>query len=242
MDNLYQGFFLTMFHKTRALIFCILAIFISHNCLAKNAEQSGKLWASIETNGEINKSQIEYMSELHGRFGYDAPNFNEGIFRIGLGYPTSQTISVWFGYDFIPMKDLITKEFSIENRIWQQILWEVPLEGFWQFTYRARLEERIDAEASGTAIRLRQKLIVKMNHLEIGTDSFIPIIYDEIFFNLNHPDWIADKTVDENRLFVGFGYQIDTRHILEVGYINQLALRNPDNIMNHILSLSYRIF
>ena len=68
--------------------------------------------------------------------------------------------------------------------------------------------------------------------------------YDEIFVDLNEPDWGQRTGFSQNRFFLGLGWKFDSPArewplSLEVGYLNQFlnGRSRPDKI-NHILSMN----
>ena len=174
---------------------------------------------------------------MQARFGFDSPIFNTGIVPLGLGRQLSQTVSFWLGYDFVPKKDVTTKKSLVEQEVWQQLLWKIPTQSPTLLTSRSRLGERRSTAGSGVSFRLRQKFTIKMNGSTRG-GSDVPHISNEIFFNLNHPEWVSSKAVQQNRLFFGFDVQIGKDRVLEIGYLNQLEFREGVNRMNHIISFS----
>lgn len=224
----------------RIVKYCVIFIFLCQDSLATPMEHNGKLWSHIDTSGYIDsENKWEYMGQLHLRLGDEDPVFNMGIVQAGLGYHPSTTLSLWAGYDILPIRNVSTKEFFYERRGWQQVEWKISTRGSFPVTYRSRLEERVNSSASGTSVRLRQKLGIKMLDINIGP-SMTPIIWDELFFFLNHPVWVGDRSADQNRLFIGFDFKLAEHRFITVGYMNQFEWRNDINRMNHILSLSYR--
>jgi len=226
-----------MMFIVRRFLFFLLAVFFVPNCLAASTEQSTKLWTSVQKKGYISRDKWGYLVQLHVRFGDDSPSFDSGIARLGLGYHSSKTLSFWVGYDFLSKQDVGTIKFSEEQRCWQQLSWEIPTLAPSQLIYRARLEERESTKGSGVAFRLRQKITLKKGNSRMG-GTVVPFVADEIFFNLNHPEWISSKTVDQNRLFVGLDIPLGKGRTLKIGYINQFEFRDV-NRMNHIIYCSY---
>jgi len=221
----------------RCFVFFLLIVCFISACWALPTENHGKLWANINKKGTVGEYNLKYIAQLHGRFGFDSPIFNSAILRLGMGYPLSQALSVWLGYDLAPNKNVRTNEFSVEQRIWQQLTWKIPAQTAAPLTSRTRLEERMSSKNSGVALRLRQKISLRFVSVLIGGLA-VPVISNEIFFNLNHPDWVTNKAVDQNRFAVGVEIHRGEGAILGIGYMNQIEFRETVNRINHIFYVS----
>ena len=58
------------------------------------------------------------------------------------------------------------------------------------------------------------------------------------FANINRTDYGADDGFDQNRAFVGVGYNFDKHIKTEIGYLNQDIRRKGPDLMDHILSVN----
>jgi hypothetical protein len=62
---------------------------------------------------------------------------------------------------------------------------------------------------------------------------------NELFINANTVDWGPVAGFDQNRVFVGVGYKIDSSLRAEVGYMNQYINRDLNYDRDfHLLSLN----
>jgi hypothetical protein len=74
----------------------------------------------------------------------------------------------------------------------------------------------------GASVRLRE--LIGLNHpLD---KSWSLVASNEAFFNLNTVDWGPVAGFDQNRLFLGVSYQLNTTFHTEVGYMNQYIDRD----------------
>ena len=79
------------------------------------------------------------------------------------------------------------------------------------------------------------------NNTLISTKLIIGEIFtsEEFYTNLNTPGWGPVQGFDQNRVFVGAGYNFDSTYRAEIGYMNQYVNRGlVDDLINHQLSLN----
>jgi len=180
--------------------------------------------------------------DMHARFLDDANGFNQSILRPGLGYQLSDDTSVWGGYAWIRTSPISGDDFD-EHRIWQQYIWnpsDFDFDPDRAFVFRTRFEQRWIENSDDTALRLRQFLRTSK---PISSGSRITsVLWDELFFHLNDTDVGINSGFDQNRAFVGIGYQPSAKFPsrVEVGYLNQfINSSGPVDRMNHILSINF---
>lgn len=56
---------------------------------------------------------------------------------------------------------------------------------------------------------------------------------DQLFINLNHPDWVNTKTIDQNRLLAGINIQASPSTTFIVSYLNQRLTNQPNKQINN---------
>jgi hypothetical protein len=182
---------------------------------------------------------FKYWAEFQGRFGDDTSRFSQAIIRPGVGYVISNTTSVWVGYAFVPTAEPFFKRTFNEQRFWQQLLWNNQF-SFGSVTSRSRLEERFAPRlGDDTGLRFRQMLKVSIPLTD--APAYSVVASDEYFLNLNNTDWIPRKGFDQNRAFIGMGYNFNKEIKSEIGYMNQYInlARTPVNRNDHILSINF---
>lgn len=180
--------------------------------------------------------KIKLWTEAQGRFGDDSSRFSQGILRVGSGYSVNDSISLWLGYAWIPTTQPFSQSDTGEHRIWQQLLWNKTFE-FGTVMSRTRLEQRNLGGQNDVGWRFRQ--FFKLTRPIAMAPSFSWVLWDEVFIDINKPDWKLDNGFDQNRVFAGVGYQFDSQTRFELGYVNQFIRKTAANdSMNHILSLN----
>jgi Protein of unknown function (DUF2490) len=184
-----------------------------------NAKGSWRLW----TDGQL-------------RFGDDFGRFSQGLVRPGVGYALNDAWSVWAGYTYVRTDQPYARTPTNEQRIWEQVSWQRKAGGT-DLSSRTRLEQRFSSAGSGTGWRLRE--MGKLMHPLGQSSIWLIAMYDEIFINLNSPNFGPKSGVDRNRAFLGPGINLGKPLRLELGYLNQYTFNNngPDRV-DHILSIS----
>lgn len=222
------------------------ALFLSFATLAnaKIMAEDFQTWGNITATGSLgfinpDLKNAKYWLEGQGRFGKDTSQFSQGMVRAGLGYAVTEKVSVWLGYAFVPTEEPFAKVPFDEHRIWQQVLWSDKFADI-TLTSRSRLEQRFIPTGSNVGWRFRQMFKASV---PIAYD-FSFVISDEYFANINKTNYGADEGFDQNRAFVGIGYNFDKNIKTEIGYMNQY-IRKPkaadrmDDILSVNLYLNY---
>ncbi len=209
-----------------------------------DAVKDGGFWLNIVTQGDLGPgpvtARIKWWLDGQLRLFEDSGGFGQGLVRPGVGYALGGSTSVWAGYAFIRTDPTTGSDFD-EQRIWQQFLWSPKFEAF-SLDLRSRLEERFLQTGSDVGVRFRQ-LVGGRLPLDFAP-RITPMIWNEVFFNLNDTDWTAPRTeagFDQNRFFVGLGFKLEreARLRLDAGYMNQY-IRRPGNqdLSNNLFSLT----
>ena len=121
-----------------------------------------------------------------------------------------------------------------EYRPWQQFQLE-KAQKYFHFYWRTRLEERKRQNFSEISVRFRQRITLQST--KPLADKFYPVVYDELFFNLNQVEWIDTNTLNQNRMFLGFDINFKS-FILQLGYLNRVRFETEQNNITHILQLT----
>jgi hypothetical protein len=220
-----------------AAIFCL----ITTTCWGvddgiEGTEQLFGTWANLMVNGKFGKdSPWLYYGDVSLRTtetGRPFPPSGQGyqvsavVTHDAIGYRFDEHNSVHVGYAFQYSAPPLAKQFTNENRAWEQYTYSTPTD-LGNFQSRSRLEQRTVNIGTGTGVRLREmlKLSYPLN------EKWSLIGSDEIFLNLNTVDWGPVAGLDQNRVFVGVGYKFDPVFRTEIGYMNlktAVALANSD--------------
>ncbi|MBI2786350.1 MAG: DUF2490 domain-containing protein [Legionella longbeachae] len=228
---------------------CVLHLFLGLILIfswPKNAfcslEQDFQTWLNITAIGKTHSenkfwSRVRYWLEGQQRWGEDSSHFSQTLLRPGLGYALTENTTIWLGYGWVYTGEPFTSNTFEENRIWQQLLW-VKTHLHLTLTSRTRMEERFLENAPKTAYRFRQ--LVKMSIPFKNQPKISFATSDEVFFHLNNFIGANNRGFDQNRLFVGLGYQLNPFIKTEIGYMNQYIRRvDVPNFLSNILSINF---
>lgn len=219
----------------------VVLLMLSSAPARSDAVQDGGFWLTIIAQGDLGPEPVRHRIKwwLDGQlrlFG-DSGGFGQGLIRPGLGYALGDSTSAWLGYAYIRTDPAKGSPFD-EQRIWQQFFWGPKIKVV-SIDSRSRLEERFVETGSDVGVRFRQLVGARMP-LDFAP-RITPLIWNEVFFNLNDTDWGADAGFDQNRFFVGLGFKIrpESGFRLDAGYMNQYIQRvGTQDLSNNLFSLT----
>jgi hypothetical protein len=129
-----------------------------------------------------------------------------------------------------------------EHRIFEQFDFRWGIPGRLALSTRVRFEQRARAKGPGSgewAFRYRQQFRLAFNFIQ--DQPWQLIVWDEPFVHLNSTNFPSEPGFDNNRAFVGIGYDAKSLRV-EVGYLNQYVRRFSDpHQLNHALLLNFVI-
>lgn len=200
---------------------------------AYGVEEHTKFWSVANILGSFsNNDRLKYYFEPQIRFIDNQYKFNQALMLAGLGYQNTFNV-IWLGgIGWILTKNL-QGEMRHENRLWQQINWNINTPVTVNLASRTRLEERKLTTEGQIAYRLRERFFLRIPLKSWSNHSLS--FFDEVFFNLNQPGWVIQKFFEQNRAFVGIGTQLSKTTIMDVGYLNQYLATSPVQLDNVIL-------
>lgn len=212
------------------LILIFIAILFCNGIIYANTINNGGEWNKVAFNGNLFSPNWHYRLETNLRFNFPREQmFSQNVNRIGIGYSIANNLSIWAGYVFAPTNS--NGSLLYDQRAWQQLSWKIYQNNAINLSSRTRLEQRWLEGATGTAVRLRQRL--KLTFPAVYK-NVRPMIFDEIFFNLTNPDWVNPQLVNQNRAFVGLIVPLSKSLNFTFGYLNQYLPNIPTSAMNHI--------
>lgn len=154
-----------------------------------------------------------------------------------IGYSINSTQQVWLGY-YLADNDIFHQE-NIENRLLQQFSWNLVDNSYQRVSSRTRLEEFAYTNRSQNLVELRQ--LFAHESLTFYDGHINPLVYEEVFFRLNHPRYASDHALSQNRLFLGVNIYQSHHAYWRIGYLNQYLSGNRDgkSELNHVLNITY---
>ncbi len=240
-----KSFFTTLFFSLFLLCFDVT---FGQNSKVNNTTQ---LWSEIDLFGRINK---KWKWQCDVQYSRQSP-YEELAF---LKYDEQFTIRPWIHFYPIPTVKLsafigVWYNFPIEDNVGQRAYPEYRTavqaqvyksRGGNTLSNRFRTEIREIKDRSGeieTVFRGRYMLKYQrlLNHTSYDKNSYYGIVSDEQFVN-GGSKVTGYKIFDQNRFFVGLGYNFTNDVAIEMGYINQFAYHAHDTNFdsNNIVSLS----
>ena len=229
--------------------FLFLAIFIRAFSFAQTKETASlqQVWYGYFNQTRFaNKFGIWLELQLRTKDDFFT-NFSQAICRFGLTYYVNDVTKITTGYAYINhFPDDGHKQISQpEHRPWQQLQWHTRY-GKKRVLQWLRLEERYrrnilnDSTLADSYIfnfRARYNFLIQvpLSKQGIASHTFSFIANDEIFINFGKK--VVYNFFDQNRFFVGFGYQTTKADQMQLGYMNifqQLQAGNKYRIIHGV--------
>lgn len=201
-------------------------------------EQDAEIWIGATVSGPISGP---LLGSVETTLRIDDANTSQParVIRPMLGYQLSKPVSLWIGYTRVEQFPAGRPQ-ATENRLFQQVSWNMGKLGSIGLSSRTRLEQRSFSNGGGSALRLREQLKAAIPlH---GTNASI-IISTEPFVTLQTSVPGADGGFEQWRNSLGVSVALSKSVAVEVGYLNRYIVRHnaPDKV-DHImpLALNYR--
>lgn len=229
MKKLNTALFLTM----------VLGLFLETSS-AYSTRAYNKQWVVATVIGSMPVNPVfKYYLEPQLRFIDDHYFFNQTLQLGGLGYQFNKNITLFAGPGWVITKTP-SGQSTHETRYWQQLNWLILNKSSLNINSRTRLEERERTDTAQMAVRFRQRIWMRIPFEKWERHSFS--IFDELFFNLNHPYWVSPYLLEQNRAFVGITTQLSKSMLVDIGYLNQyLRPSNTNSISDHVFLVSFTI-
>ncbi len=220
------------------------SLLLSGSVIAAKDINDFQTWGTATAIGSLENvnpaiKKFKYWAEFQGRFGEDSSRFSQAIIRPGIGYAINNTTSVWVGYALVPTAKPFSNTTFNERRLWQALLWKNKF-SFGTVTNLSRLEERF-APRLGDDTGIRFRHMFKISVPLTAAPAYSVVASDEYFLNLNNNDWGPLKGFNQNRAFIGIGFNLNKEIQSEIGYMNQYTNRplTSENLNNHALRINF---
>jgi hypothetical protein len=189
----------------------------------------------------IGSKKVNSKWNIHNEIqfrNYDAiGDLEQLLLRTGVGYNLSENNhNVLLGYGYITSENYVgdtsEKNTVNEHRIFQQFTSKQKI-GAVSLSHRYRFEQRF--VESDFKMRLRYFLAFKVPILkteEIASKLYLSA-YNELFLNTK------SAVFDRNRVYGGFGYQINKNIRVEAGYMTQLFETSSRDQFNLITFVNF---
>ncbi|KTD17197.1 DUF2490 domain-containing protein [Legionella jordanis] len=214
----------------RSVYFLIcIAFFLPKSLYA--AQTTEKIWTVLGLNTTMGK--FSYQLEPQLRQAVRNNLFGEFLTNFSGSYQWSSSWQFSLGTTSINAKPLGGPMLH-EMRLWEQGTYSHP-GSLWLL--RSRLEQRTRQDSNEISYRLRERLLIKKPLI----DKLSLVVFDEIFVNLNKPDWEITPTIAQNRVLISLDQQASDRLTVGAGYIFQTVFSHPLHI-GHVASLYWQLY
>jgi hypothetical protein len=207
------------------LLFCITVFGQAPEKKIHNREQ---LWVGYFNQTRFSDKWGLWLDVQHRMTDQFVDRSFQFLFRPAATYYIKDNLRVNVGYSYIhhfPAKGLDTQR--SEHRPWQQIWWSQKYSGLttlqW-LRFEQRFNEKVVADEKQEGynynfrVRYNFSFFIPLKGKEMVSKTPFASIGNELF--LNFGDRITYNTFDQNRLFVGLGYQFTSQMNIQLGYLN----------------------
>lgn len=202
-------------------------------------EHYNKLWLSSKWVGPLrgNNDPAKYYCDAHLNLIDNTYVFEQAYASIGLGYQTSPNFQIFLVNSYV-VSEKLNGQMRQEYRLWQQANWVMHDSPTYSLASRTRLEERKDFAAAPIAVRFREMVTLRVPIANWPRHYYM--VFDEVFFNLNHPYWVSDSFFQQNRAFIGISTDVSKTVSVDVGYMNQYVFGNSQQ-SNNVLYINFNV-
>lgn len=194
------------------------------------------LWVNGTVMGRV-QGPIVFFAEVQPRVGDGVSRLSQLLLRPAVGVELSKQVTLYQGYAHVidPVENGPDRR---ENRLFQQVTWNVGKIGQLEVQSRTRLEERWRSDGDGMSLRARQMMRFEYP-LAPGTRRVAALGSVEGFVGLKSADWGGVTGFDQIRTFVGVEVPLPGTSTIEAGYLNQTRDAPGSRVdMVHAASLS----
>lgn len=222
----------------KTLLKLVIGLTLAVPISARAATEDFQTWQVVNLSKDVVKN-VPVTLELSGRLVDETGRLGILIFRPAIGYRINNRMTLSVGY--LRQKTINRGGPDVdENRIHQQLLWQILGSGKVTLISRTRLEQRRIEGAQDTGWRLRERLQLQ---LPLNAERANLVVAHEMFLALNSTDWGARAGFDQMRNFVGVNFPIGKGMTVETGYQNRYQRRQGladrvDHIVPVILNIS----
>lgn len=216
---------------TNFYIFILTFFFI-----CTNAQSQSKLgsWNILNVNMRINeKWNVFAESQVRSLSFYDEFHYYEiktgGTFKIDKQFSATSGFGSYNTYnEGGNFKNPIQNK---EIRTWAQLNIKSSI-GIFNFEHRYRAEQRFTSNGFRNRFRYRLGTLIPLNNSLVKEKTIYLNIWNELFLTNKEPFF------ERNRLFLGFGYELNKNVAFQTGYIHQFDYKINDEIGRDFLNIA----
>jgi hypothetical protein len=210
----------------RIFLFFILLVFLAQESPAQNkiTEHREMAWLGYFNQTRLTKRSGVWL-DLHLRLNDDFVNEVHAILaRVGYIYHVTDKGRLTLGYAYQNQPGHHGANDQLEHRPWQQFQW-MEKKSWFNLMQWIRFEQRFrktsdepEFEFGNYRIRYNIAFTFPLNRKEVKADTPFLFANNEVFINFG--DNVVNNYFDQNRFFVGFGYQFTEHLNAQLGYMN----------------------
>lgn len=189
--------------------------------------------------------------DLHLRLTNDfVKQKNLSIIRVGYTYYVSDQVRITAGYTYATQYGLSPEEPDVpEHRPWQQIQWFEKKNGFnlmqWfriDERFRTKVENGELADGYNFNWRFRYNFALTLPLRGKVVQAKTPFLFFNDEIHINAGKEIVNNYFDQNRLFLGFGYQFTSHLNAHLGYMYVFQQLPAGNKYANIHAIRFFVF
>jgi hypothetical protein len=216
-----------MFKQASLSLVFLLLLSLSVHAQEKNVEHAEQLWLAYFNQTRLTDKSGVWV-DLHLRFtGNFVDDVGVSIARFGYTYFLNDQTRFTVGYAYVTQHALTSGAPNVpEHRPWQQVQW-IEKKNWFTFMQWVRLEERFRREVEDGAlassyafnyrVRYNMALSIPLKGKQLAPK--IPFLFLNNELHVNFGKEITNNYFDQNRLFLGLGYQFSPSITLHAGYM-----------------------
>ena len=217
-----------------AIVFLFAAGALTAPAAAAAPEQDFEAWATLSASGAL-KGPVLGSLELTARANDRGTRRPLTVVRSMLGYQAAKNLSLWVGY--VRQSSYPEGRLAVhENRLFQQVSWNIGKVRGAAIASRTRLEQRTVEGRRDTGWRFRQQLRLSA---PLGKGGPSAVASSEAFFALNSTDFGSVAGLDQWRNFAGLNVPLSKQVSIETGYLNRyIRRRAARDRMDHVVPVT----
>lgn len=175
-------------------------------------------WINATVMGPVD-GRVVFFAEVQPRINDGVSRLTQLLLRPAIGYAISDDLTIYQGYARVI--DTVENGPDLkEDRLFQQVTWNVGRIGKLEVQSRTRLEERWRSDGDGMSLRVRQMMRFEYP-LAPGKRRVAALGWSEVFVGLKSARWGGIDGFDQLRTFAGVEIPLPGTSTLEAGYLNQ---------------------
>lgn len=233
-------------------VFCVVILLgtISLQAQDKEVEYAEQTWLAYFNQTRFSEKSGMW-ADLHLRFtGNFKDDLGVSIARLGYTYYITNQTRFTVGYAYATQYGLTPDAPDIpEHRPWQQIQW-IEKKSWLTMMQWIRLEERFRKKVEDGAltddysfnyrVRFNMAISIPLKGKEVVPKVPFLFLNDEL--HINFGEEITNNYFDQNRLFLGLGYQFNKAFSAQLGYMKVFQQLSHANSFRNIDAIRLFVF